>query len=230
MKFTNTFINSFNEGFMKCYIGTIPDTFKFYSNMEDIISIDDIEYYFEFLNALPIDNHKEISLKIWRYIFNLKVINLYLESNNKHTLENRGTQNKQNKIRDSIKKDLKNAKEFKELINKVFTAKDYTQKGKNILNFHSYGTKIIKLGYSKSGNLRENDTKLYNIEDLFEIVDLIINDLETKNFKFISDKNYFLENKYIRKEDFKKYLVGICKTHNINKYTDNINQLLENSF
>lgn len=230
MRFIDTFINSFNDGFMKCYVGTIPNTFKFYSNMEDIISIDDIELYFGFLNALPTDNHKEISLKIWIYIFNLKVVNAYLGSNNKHTLENRGTQNKQNKIRDSIKKDLKNAKEFKELINKVFTAKDYTQKGKNIFNFHSYGTKIIKLGYSKSGDLRKNDTKLYNIEDLFEIVDLIINDLETKDFKFISDKNYLLENKYITKKDFKKYLVDICKTHNINKYTDNINQLLENSF
>lgn len=230
MKFTDTFINSFNDGFMKNYVGVVYPSVEFISKIEDIFSLDDINYYFDFLNELPYDVHKEISLKIWNYIYSLKIDNPYTESIRKHTLENRGTQDKQNKIRDSINKDLNSVKKFKVLIDKIFTAQDYTQKGKNIFNFHSYGTKIIKLGYSKSGNLRENDTKLYNIEDLFEIVDLIIDDLETKEFKFISDKKYHLENPYTTKQDFKKYLISICKTHNINKYTDNINQLLENSF
>lgn len=245
MKFTDTFINSFNDGFMKCLIGTIPNTYDIYLitlvrdsrkkdikfkdiKPEDIITIFDVneESNFYFLDDLPMDKHKEISLKIWKYIFDLKVIKPYMEQNNKLTLENRGTQNKQNSIKDSIKKDLNSAKKFKELINKVFIAKHHTHKGKNIFNLHTYGTTITKLGYSKSGDLWENDRKLYSIEDLFEIVDLIINDLETKDFKFISDKNYNLEKKYTTKEDFKEYLISICKTHNI-KYAYNINQLLE---
>ena len=242
MKFTDTFINSFNDGFMKCLIGTTPNTYDIYLitlvrdsrnkviEIKDIkpnyiIEIDDIQHNFDLLNDLPLDKHKEISLKIWKYIFDLKVVKPYIEKNNKLTLENRGTQNIQNSIKDSIKKDLNSAKKFKELINKVFIAKHHTHKGKNIFNLHTYGTTITKLGYSKSGDLWENDRKLYSIEDLFEIVDLIINDLETKDFKFISDKNYNLE-KYTTKEDFKEYLISICKIHNI-KYTDNINQLLE---
>ena len=35
--------------------------------------------------------------------------------------------------------------------------------------------------------------------------------------------------KYTTKEDFKEYLISICKTHKI-KYSDSINQLLENLF
>ena len=230
MKFTDTFINSFNDGFMKCYVGTVSNTYIVYTNMEDILSVEDIEVYFDFLNILPSDKHIEISRIIWRFIFILKVVNPYLKIKNKHILENRGTQNKQNKIRDSISKDLNDIKKFKVLINKIFTAQDHTQKGKNILRFHTQGDKIIKLGYSVSGDSRENDTKLYNIEDLFEIVDLIINDLQTQEFKFISDKNYYLENIYSTKEDFKKYLIDICKKNSINKYTDNINHLLDNLF
>lgn len=246
MKFTDTFINSFNDGFMECLIGTTPNTYDIYLitlvrdsgnkviEIKDIkpnyiIEIDDIQHNFDFLNDLPLDKHKEISLKIWKYIFDLKVVKPYIEKNNKLILENRGTQNIQNSIKDSIKKDLNSAKKFKELINKVFIAKDHRHKGKNIFNLHTYGTTITKLGYSKSGDLWEDDRKFYNIEDLFEIVDLIINDLETKDFKFISDKNYNLEKRYTKKEDFKKYLISICKTHNI-KYTDNINQLLEKLF
>lgn len=230
MKFTDTFINSFNDGFVQLYVGTIPtDGYEVYQKMEDVISIDDVEFYFEFLNELSENEHKKISLQIWRYIYILKVINPYLDKNNQYTLENRGTQIKQNKIRDSIKKDLKSANNFKELINKVFIAKDHTHKGKNIFNLHTYGTTITKLGYSKSGDLWENDRKLYSIEDLFEIVDLIINDLETKEFNFISNKKYNLEKKHTTKEDFKEYLINICKTHKI-KYSDSINQLLENLF
>lgn len=227
MKFTDTFINSFNDGFMKNYTGVVYPSVKLISKIEDIFTIEDINLYFDFLNELPFNVHKEISLKIWNYIFDLKVVNPYSEQKNQDTLKNRGTQSKQNKIRDSIKKDLKSANNFKVLIDKIFTAQDYTQKGKNIFNFQSYGTKIIKLGYSKSANLRENDTKLYNIEDLFEMVDLIINDLETQDFKFISDKNYHLEKKYTTKEDFKNYLIEICKNNSIKRYTDNINELLE---
>lgn len=228
MKFTDTFINSFYDGFVQLYVGTKPtDGYEVYQKMEDVISIDDVEFYFEFLNELSENEHKKISLQIWRYIYILKVVNPYLDKNNQYTLENRGTQIKQNKIRDSIKKDLNSAKNFKILIDKIFTVADHTHKGKNIFNFQSYGTKIIKLGYSKSANLRENDTKLYNIEDLFEMVDLIINDLETQDFKFISDKNYYLEKKYTTKEDFKNYLIEICKNNSIKRYTDNINELLE---
>lgn len=229
MKFTDTFINSFNDGFMKNYTGVVYPSVKLISKIEDIFTIEYINLYFDFLNELPFNVHNEISLKIWNYIFDLKVVNPYSEQKNQYTLKNRGTQRKQNKIRDSINKDLNSANDFKVLIDKIFTAQDYTQKGKNIFNFQSYGTKIIKLGYSKSGNVRENDTKLYNIEDLFEMVDLIINDLETQDFKFISDKNYHLEKKYTTKEDFKEYLISICKTHKI-KYSDSINQLLENLF
>lgn len=227
MKFTDTFINSFNDGFMKNYTGVVYPSVKFISKIEDIFTIEDINCYFDFLNELPFNVHKEISLKIWNYIYSLKVVNPYSEQKNEDTLKYRGTQSKQNKIRDSINKDLNSAKKFKVLIDKIFTAQDYTQKGKNIFNFQSYGTKIIKLGYSKSANLRENDTKLYNIEDLFEMVDLIINDLETQDFKFISDKNYHLEKKYTTKEDFKNYLIEICKNNSIKRYTDNINELLE---
>lgn len=227
MKFTDTFTNSFNDGFMKNYIGVVYPSVKLISKIEDIFTIEDINLYFDFLNELPFNVHNEISLKIWNYIFDLKVVNPYSEQKNQDTLKNRGTQRKQNKIRDSINKDLNSANKFKVLIDKIFTAQDYTQKGKNIFNFQSYGTKIIKLGYSKSANLRENDTKLYNIEDLFEMVDLIINDLETQDFKFISDKNYYLEKKYTTKEDFKNYLLNTCKTYNVTKYSDNINELLE---
>ncbi|MCT7545067.1 hypothetical protein N5T80_01910 [Aliarcobacter cryaerophilus] len=227
MKFTDTFTNSFNDGFMKNYIGVVYPSVKLISKIEDIFTIEDINLYFDFLNELPFNVHNEISLKIWNYIFDLKVVNPYSEQKNQDTLKNRGTQRKQNKIRDSINKDLNSANKFKVLIDKIFTAQDYTQKGKNIFNFQSYGTKIIKLGYSKSANLKENDTKLYNIEDLFEMVDLIINDLETQDFKFISDKNYYLEKKYTTKEDFKNYLLNTCKTYNVTKYSDNINELLE---
>jgi hypothetical protein len=85
-------------------------------------------------------------------------------------------------------------------------------------------------GYNKSGDLlNRNEIKDYNINDLFEIVDLIIDDLESKEFNFISNKKYNLEKKYTTKEDFKEYLISICKTHKI-KYSDSINQLLENLF
>ena len=130
MKFTDTFINSFNDGFVQLYGGTIPtDDYEVYQKMEDVISIDDVEFYFEFLNELSENEHKKISLQIWRYTYILKVVNPYLDKNNQYTLENRGTQIKQNKIRDSIKKDLNSAKNFKMLIDKIFTVADHTHKG-----------------------------------------------------------------------------------------------------
>ena len=66
MKFTDTFINSFNDGFVQLYVGTIPtDNYEVYQKMEDIFTIEDINCYFDFLNELPFNVHKEISLKIW---------------------------------------------------------------------------------------------------------------------------------------------------------------------
>lgn len=230
MKFTDTFINSFNDGFMKCYVGTVSNTYIVYTNMEDILSVEDIEVYFDFLNILPSDKHIEISRIIWRFIFILKVVNPYLDKNNQYTLENRGTQIKQNKIRDSINKDLNSAKNFKILIDKIFTVADHTHKGKKIHKIGYKNNKVNLYGYNKSGDLlNRNEIKDYNINDLFEIVDLIIDDLETKEFNFISNKKYNLEKKYTTKEDFKEYLISICKTHKI-KYSDSINQLLENLF
>lgn len=231
MKFTDTFINSFNDGFVQLYVGTIPtDNYEVYQKMEDIFTIEDINCYFDFLNELPFNAHKEISLKIWNYIYILKVINPYLDKNNQYTLENRGTQIKQNKIRDSIKKDLNSAKKFKVLIDKIFTAQDHTHKGKKIHKIGYKNNKVNLYGYNKSGDLlNRNEIKDYNINDLFEIVDLIIDDLESKEFNFISNKKYNLEKKYTTKEDFKEYLISICKTHKI-KYSDSINQLLENLF
>ena len=231
MKFTDTFINSFNDGFVRLYVGTIPtNDYEVYQKMEDVISIDDVEFYFEFLNELSENEHKKISLQIWRYIYILKVVNPYLDKNNQDTLKNRGTQNKQNKIRDSIKKDLNSAKNFKMLIDKIFTVADPTHKGKKIHKIGYKNNKVNLYGYNKSGDLlNRNEIKDYNINDLFEIVDLIIDDLETKEFNFISNKKYNLEKKHTTKEDFKEYLINICKTHKI-KYSDSINQLLENLF
>ena len=165
-----------------------------------------------------------------KYIYILKVVNPYLDKNNQYTLENRGTQIKQNKIRDSINKDLNSAKNFKMLIDKIFTVADHTHKGKKIHKIGYKNNKVNLYGYNKSGDLlNRNEIKDYNINDLFEIVDLIIDDLESKEFNFISNKKYNLEKKYTTKEDFKEYLISICKTHKI-KYSDSINQLLENLF
>ena len=44
MKFTDTFINSFNDGFVQLYVGTIPtDDYEVYQKMEDIFTIEDIK-------------------------------------------------------------------------------------------------------------------------------------------------------------------------------------------
>ena len=69
-----------------------------------------------------------------------KVSNKIKDNNEK--LDKRRVKIKQNKIRDSINKDLNSAKNFKMLIDKIFTVADHTHKGKKI---HKIGYKNKKI-------------------------------------------------------------------------------------
>jgi len=226
--FIETLINEFDNAFKRYYIGRVIDNdlLKIVKSYEDIVSKDDLIHYLSFLNKLPQSKHIEVSSQIWNYLFYLTIDKDYRDSKNSFINENRG--GKEKAIKDLIPSDLGHAQRFKELINKVFTTYSIHSKGTNIMGTYSDKNKFKELTYSESKSTKASNQKKYNIDDLFEIVDLIINDLETKEFKFISKNIYHNETAIMTKEKFTIYLKSICKANKINNYTDDIRDFIAN--
>jgi len=221
--FIDTFIEEFDKYRIKFYTGRVVEKqLKIINNIEDIISVDDIDEYLSFLNELPFESHINISHEIWKYLFGLSIITDYQAFNNKYISKNK------NKIPSKqINDDIKKIQKFKEVAHKVFSSSSIYNKGKNIvgMSLDQSINRFVRLEYSSNNDL--SNTKEYNIEDFFEIIDLILEDFNSKKWKFISENCYNNEKDLITKEDFKIYLHSLCKKYKI-KHTDNIRNLFHN--
>ena len=217
--FYNTLISSFNDGLNNHYAGRIVDKdLKMVSSINEIVDEIDLKYYTEFLNDLPKSEYTKVALNIWKYILNQSVEKQMIDK--KNTL----IKNSRVDIKPStkIKSDLGIVKKFKSVLERAF----HTQSvGTHIKERLVGNNKIHRVGYSSTNT--PTDKKLYSIDDLFEIVDLMLHDLETKEFKFIG-KNAYFEYDSTRKATFTKWLEDICRHNNISAYNYRIRELTDN--
>ena len=222
-KFTDVLKKEFHNSVNSFYVGSIynpnmKEPPKTINNL-DVLKEDDL-CYFDFLNELPQERYLEVSKVVWRFIFNYEIGNDLIKKENEYIKQSKG----KNSPKDFFPTDLKNAKNFKELITKIFQT---NSKGTNIMGYtqnDNNTNRINRLIYSKTKNVY--DKKSYNIDDLFEIVDLIIDDFETKEFKFIG-KNIYYEKKEQTNGKFKTYLRKICKESKIKNYENDIRYLFQ---
>lgn len=218
--FCDSLFNQFNEAHKTFYVGRIVYShLKIISSMNDLIDTEILKLYLDFLDVIPKEKYNEVAVRIWLYIFDCSVQKEFIKNKN-NTIENLKPK-VNSKPKDIIKSDLNTVKKFKNTIERVFQSGNA---GTHIRG-QRWSYRTHRMDYGALNNL--TDKKSYSIDDLFEIVDLMIEDLETEDFKFIGKNSYY---KYEEptKEDFKNYLRSICKEYNINAYEYRIREFMEN--
>ena len=217
--FYNALISTFNDGLKNNYVGRVVDeNLITVSSINEIVDESDLEYYTEFLNDLPKSEYMKVALNIWKYIFNLSTNKQMISKKNNKIKKSRNNK----KPNDIIKSDLGVVKKFKNVLERVF----HTQSVGTHIKERMFSTnKIRRVGYSPTDT--PTDKKLYSIDDLFEIVDLMLHDLETKDFKFIGENTYY-EYEAPSKTAFKEYLKDVCKDNKIKAFDYRIRELTDN--
>lgn len=227
-KFTDVLINEFHNAVKSFIVGRIDLRIVPPNKIGDLknknINEVNLKHYLEFLDEIPSNFYKEISHKIWQFILMLEIQNNLMLKDSKIIGDRRG-KGDPNKI---IKYDLAKLNKAKEVFEKVFQTHS---KGTHILGYTENANnkkRINELKYSETNSVYNKE--IYNIDNLFDIIDLVINDLETKEFKFIGQNIYYQYDskqsdiKLQTESNFKEYLLHLCKKNKINKYNDNINE------
>lgn len=206
MSFIDTFINNYDEAVKRFFIGRVVDKhFPDINNLNDIVDAKFLSEYLNFLNDLPEQIHNDVSLKIWTFLLHLKLQNETIDEYNQE-LKKLHKKEKPNK---EISADLKIVKAFKEIMTKQFKPHSF---GKNIMGRTCAEDKILNIRYSPTKTRK--DMKEYSIENLFELLDLVIDDLETKEFKFVGENSYF-QIKTLSQNKLIEYLTTLSKEHNL---------------
>lgn len=211
------------------YVGTIVGTLPLNDDgrplkIENIIDLGSLQTHTDFLSNVPKEAYAEVINQLVNMIMNIAFYNLVIEHmNDKIKSDGSGKEPKPR-----ISTDLKTLKKFKTLISKYFNSMEF--RGKHVVGYHFDGRfKQITYLPSYDLNMREkhfDGKKDYNIDDLFEIVDLMINDLETKEFLFLPN-DYYQADKHSLNY-YNKIFIEISKKYHLKDYRKNIKDFIEN--
>lgn len=188
----------------------------------DVYNFEAIKTYTNFFSKVPNDKYEEVTTQIAHIIFSsVYSHNLRIWQNKKiKVIKN----NKEPKS--LIKNELKTLKNFKELIIRNFCS---SFRGKNIMGYFYNGYFNQTLTYSIDKTIKNQKT--YNIDDLFEIVDLMIHDLETEEYLFLAEENYRERaNTNTGINQYKKELIAIGKQYKIHDYKTNIDFFIQDFY
>lgn len=218
--FYDALLESFSLAVSDMYVGRMYDRdFIFITEIDEAVETSNLKHYSDFLDAIPKENHQDIARIFNRFIITLSGERQIINRKNEKIKEFKNGR-KPNEI---ITQDLNTALKFKDSLKGMMHFNDSI--GTNVMGYGGACGMLSKLEYSPTKSVR--DKKSYNIDDLFEVVDLIINDLETKEFKFISKHTYY-EHEKPTQQAFKNWLEDVCKEHNINDFKNKVRDLVEN--
>jgi hypothetical protein len=204
-------LNTTNFSFSK---GALKKRFELYASK--YISEDDIGNYFSFIGKLPKSEWKQVSSKLWEAIYNHKVLNEYYKQNNELNKSKLRGNKDISRIIDSDIKKLKDCREV--LFDRLFKIVPY--------HIAKPGIAINKTGKLEALLLWKLKKPItFNLKDAKTVLDLIIEDLETKEFRYISKESYY-QKELPSLRELKKYLIEVFRKNNTPNYTDDINHLL----
>jgi hypothetical protein len=154
----------------QAYIGTIYNTLLLKEDgslykINELIDLGYLQAYTEFLSKVPQNAYDEVTNLLAEIIMNVAFYGKQIQEDNQRIKNNKNAK----EPKKLIKSDLKTVEKFKTLINRSFNNSKF--QGKNIIG-RWFDQRYKELTFSKDGTI-ENKKK-YNIDDLFEIVELMI--------------------------------------------------------
>lgn len=179
----------------------------------DVYNFEAIKDYTDFFSVVPKDKYEEVTTQIAQIIFSsVYSHNLRIWQNKKIKIIKNNKEPKP-----LINDELKTLKKFKDVITRNFQS---SFRGRNIKAWCYNGRRFERLAFSSDGIEKGKD---YDVNALFEIVDLMIHDLETEEYLFLAEENYRERtNTNSGINQYKNELIAICQKYKIYDYKTNI--------
>jgi len=186
---------------------------------DGLIDLNHLQNYTEFLSKVPQNAYDEVTNLLAEMIMNVVFYGKQIQEDNQRIKNNKNAK----EPKKLIKSDLATVKKFKTLINRSFNNSKF--QGKNIRGYW-FDQRYKELIFSKDGTI-ENKKK-YNIDDLFEIIELMITDLTEEEFLLLPQENYREIKNPHSLNYYKTKLTELCKKYNLTDYSKNINDFINN--
>ena len=186
---------------------------------DEVFDFEAIKIYTDFFNVVPKDKYEEVTTQIAHIIFSsVYSHNLRIWQNEKIKIIKNDKEPKR-----LIKDELKSLRNFKNVIIRNFQS---PFKGNKTYGY-CYDKRFKRIDFLNNSN----EIKEYNIDDLFEIVDLMIHDLETEEYLFLAKENYRERaNTNTGINQYKNELIAICKKYKIYDYKTKIDFFIQDFY
>jgi len=211
-----------NMALQQAYSGTIYNTLPQKEDgslykIDELIDLGHLQNFTEFLSKVPQNAYDEVTNLLAEIIMNVSFYGKQIQEANQRIKNNKNAK----EPKKLIKSDLKTVEKFKTLINRSFNNGKF--QGKNIRGYW-FDQRYKELIFSKDGTI-ENKKK-YNIDDLFEIVELMITDLTEEEFLLLPQENYREIKNCHSLNYYKLKLTELCKKYNLTDYSKDINDFI----